>query len=78
MSVSKDHRAFLDTVKAAGARKRHRTAVCRKIRQSGQGATFTFMPQAGSFSHPARVVDPDTRALINAALAARRHQPSRM
>lgn len=48
-----------------------RAKVSKAIKDTGQEATFSFVPQGGDFSYPAKVVDPNTRALIDAALHQR-------
>lgn len=46
--------------------------IAKAISETGQAATFTFEPQRGPFTHPAKRVDACTRALIDQAMAARR------
>lgn len=50
----------------------HRKAVGAKLAASGQHTTVAYQHQACQFGFPAKVVDAETRALIDAALEARR------
>lgn len=57
---------FMRRGRATSKRKR----VARAILEGGQAATFSFRPQSGMFSAPAKIVDGNTRALIDAALVS--------
>lgn len=49
-----------------------RKMVGAKLTETGQQTAITFEHQQCQFGFPARVVDAETRALIDAALEARR------
>ncbi|MFG1433195.1 hypothetical protein V5F44_19400 [Xanthobacter sp. V2C-8] len=58
-------------IKRARGSIRHRMGLARHFKATGQMPATTYTGQSGAHSFPAKVLDDDTRALIDAALAAR-------
>lgn len=50
---------------------RHRMGLANHFKATGQMPAVTYVGQTGHHAFPAKVLDPDTRALIDAALAAK-------
>lgn len=55
----------------AGSNIRRRMGLEKHFKATGQMPLITYAGQSGAHSFPAKVLDDDTRALIDAALAAR-------